>query len=49
MKFQNFFKKEESKELITKLSKKEAKFLVKDQFNQLTKKHLALPVSFYQL
>ncbi len=50
MKFQNFFKKEtESRELVARVSKKEANWLVKDQFNQLSKKHLSLPVSFYQL
>jgi hypothetical protein len=50
MKFQNFFKKEtESRELVARVSKKEAKWLVKDQFSQLSKKHLSLPVSLYQL
>lgn len=49
MKF-NFFKKnKEDEKVIVKTNKAEAMVFVKEQFTQLTKRHLSIPVTLYQL
>ena len=49
MKF-NFFKKnKEEAKVLVRISKRDSAYLVKEQFSQLTKRSLALPVTLYQL